>query len=211
MFNCSKFHRATCEASSHTSVNLRVLNCLSRQVVKAPSNCRYIALSYVWSQSPPGQSEADNSVDTAALQNVPKVIEDSIELALRLGYLYLWVDRYCIDQTNAEAKHDQIRQMDLVYAEARLTIIAAADGDALMIRSHQGLPGLRNSFREAQPALRVGDWTLLSTMAHPRDAVEKSKWITRGWTYQEGLLSRRRLLYTNDQVTYECNADSCSE
>lgn len=93
--------------------------------------------------------------------------------------------------------------MDQIYSQAQLTIIAAAPGD--------GLLGIRGSLRKPQPALMLGDWAILSTLRHPQISVEMSKWMTRGWTYQEGLISKRRLVFTEDQVFFECNGMSCTE
>ncbi|KAI8723103.1 NACHT domain-containing protein [Fusarium sp. LHS14.1] len=36
------------------------------------------------------------------------------------------------------------------------------------------------------------------------DFVKDSVWWTRGWTFQEGVLSRRRLIFTEHEVSYEC-------
>ena len=35
--------------------------------------------------------------------------------------------------------------------------------------------------------------------------------MTRGWTLQESILSRRRLVFTPDQIYFECNAMNCFE
>jgi hypothetical protein len=42
-------------------------------------------------------------------------------------------------------------------------------------------------------------------LRHGAVAVLKSKWATRGWTYQERILSKRRLIFTDEQVHCECN------
>ena len=42
-------------------------------------------------------------------------------------------------------------------------------------------------------------------------AINASKWSTRGWTYQEAVLSRRRLVFTEHQVYFECNVMNCYE
>jgi hypothetical protein len=36
-------------------------------------------------------------------------------------------------------------------------------------------------------------------MAHPHH-IASPKWSTRGWTYQEAVLSRRRLVFTEGQT-----------
>lgn len=96
--------------------------------------------------------------------------------------------------------------MDLIYANARLTIVAAAGENP-----DYGLPGVRGNFRKLQPSLKVGTDFMVSTLPHPSWSVRNSKWASRGWTYQEGLLSKRRLVFTNDQVLYECNGMHCTE
>jgi hypothetical protein len=96
--------------------------------------------------------------------------------------------------------------MDLVYARAHLTIIAAAGEDP-----DYGLPGLRGTLRSRQSHLKIGHHSLVSTLPSPKRAIKRSKWATRGWTYQECLLSKRRLFFTDEQVLYECDGMHCAE
>jgi antitoxin component of RelBE/YafQ-DinJ toxin-antitoxin module len=56
-----------------------------------------------------------------------------------------------------------------------------------------------------------GKTVLVSTMQDPRVAVGASTWVTRGWTYQEGVLSRRCLVFTNEQVYWECRGMAVNE
>jgi hypothetical protein len=84
------------------------------------------------------------------LQNAPKLIGDSIDATLRLKFRYLWIDRYCIDQSDDLSKDTQIGQMDLIYAHAQLTIIAEAGEDP-----KNGLPGVRVTMRSGLPQLRT--------------------------------------------------------
>ena len=99
-------------------------------------------------------------------------------LTLKLGWQYLWVDRYCIDQ-NDQKKHIHITQMDKIYSSAVITIIAAA-GDS----ASYGLPDVLSSIvRRAQPYVKVRGRLLASTMRSPKEIIRKSHWATRGWTY----------------------------
>lgn len=92
-----------------------------------------------------------------------------------------------------------IQQMDRVYANAFVTIIAASGKDA-----NAGLPGVSQVRRRQQPEVRVGDITLLALPVAHR-SLKDSKWVTRAWTYQEGYFSKRRLIFTNEQVLFLCN------
>ena len=205
---CSANHRKVCNATvASPTESLRVIDCQTRTIVKAPSECQYIAVSYVWGDSgssTPTTAKSQNAQPT--LQNAPKLIDDCIDVTLKLNFRYLWIDRYCIDLSDDAAKHVQIRQMDLIYALAQVTIIAIAGQGP-----DYGLPGVRGTLRSRQPQLKIGNHFLVSTLPSPKVAIKSSKWATRGWTYQEGLLSKRRLFFTNEQVFYECNGMHCTE
>ncbi|KAI1340516.1 heterokaryon incompatibility protein-domain-containing protein [Xylariaceae sp. FL0016] len=88
--------------------------------------------------------------------------------------------------------HEQIMHMDSVYQNAALTIIAAAGpGESY------GLPG--------------GDRFNLTSTIPSHNTILESPWASRGWTYQEAVLSTRRLVFTDEQLYFECNSMSCSE
>jgi hypothetical protein len=124
------------------------------------------------------------------------------EQAVLLG----WIGTICIDQSDEVEKLDQISQMDLVYANAHITIVAAAGKDA-----NYGLPGVGGTLRKHQPHLNFDCYSILSTLPNPVQLIRHSKWATRGWTYQECLLLKRRLIFTDDQVHFECSGLSCLE
>ncbi|KAH7131725.1 heterokaryon incompatibility protein-domain-containing protein [Dactylonectria estremocensis] len=170
------------------------------------------ALSYVWGVSPtddmPNFRKTNHKGDVILPPALPNTISDGIDVSKKLGFQHLWVDRYCIDQRDANVKHDQISQMNSIYHNASLTIIAAAGQNP-----NYGIPGVVSRRWNKQPAARIGcgDVELLSTMRHPHDTIRSSKWSTRAWTFQEGVLSRRRLVFTDDQAYFECNAMNCYE
>ncbi|OQV09030.1 hypothetical protein CLAIMM_13213 isoform 1 [Cladophialophora immunda] len=204
---CETTHGDACEARD-IPAGMKVIDVKSRVVVDAPDGCVYTALSYVW-----GSDGAANSGDTpdwaADLQSpqlIPNTILDAITVTRRLNIPYLWVDRYCIDQESPERKAEQIRQMSSIYGGASLTIIAAAGKDASF-----GLPGVGSTLRRVQPVARIGGIQVWYGMTPVDDVIAKSKWSTRGWTCQEALLSRRCLVFTEDQVYFECRSMRRSE
>lgn len=123
-----------------------------------------------------------------------------------IGFRYLWVDRYCISQIDEAEKHGQIAKMDQIYASAEVTIVAAA-GEG----PDYGLPGVSKTPRRTQPSAVVGKHYLVSSLRTPRDVVMSSKWASRAWTFQEAMLSRRVLFFTDDQVLFECASMHCQE
>lgn len=173
---------------------LRLIDCESRNVISAADKpYEYAALSYVWGDTPHDATATDGCIEY-----LPATIEDAILVALKFGLNYLWVDRYCIDQ-NSESKHDQIRQMDRIYQEAQITIIASAGNNPL-----HGLPGVGSANRNSQQEVRLGLYVLCTMPTEPTTEIQDSVWNSRAWTYQEGLLSRRRLVFTESQVFYQC-------
>jgi hypothetical protein len=193
-------HQATYQLTSLPRMqSFQVIDCKTKTVIKAPPQCSYVALSYVWGE----YSTTDRS---SSLSCAPKLILDSIEITQKLKSRYLWVDRYCINQSDTTEKHEQICQMDMIYASAQVTIIAAGSEDP-----SRGLHGVRGTLRIPRPTLRLGDHLIVSSPMDPFAYIQESKWSTRGWTYQKGLLSTCRLIFAEDQVRFECNSMHCSE
>lgn len=87
--SCNISHATSCHTSS--PVNFRgfqVIDCNARQVVVAPQDCKYVALSYVWG---PGNAF---TYQVKLPSRLPLTIEDGITVTLSLGFSYLWVDRF---------------------------------------------------------------------------------------------------------------------
>ena len=209
---CVQHHPKKCAVDTKERPDtLKVIDCRTKKIVEAPPNCSYIALSYVWGQRQSPivtwlKQPYENPGPTILSDDTtPSVVTDAMTVTVQLGWQYLWVDRYCIDQ-NDEAKHMQINQMDKVYSSAVITLIAAA-GDS----AWYGLPGVSTTLRRTQPHAMVRGRLLASTMRNPMETIGSSRWATRAWTYQEAALSKRRLVFTEEQVFFECKIMSCCE
>lgn len=174
----------------------RVIDCEQRRVLDAPDNCVFVALSYLWGPLP------ESAHQPLPAKQIP-TIEDAISTTLRLGFQYLWVDRYCIDQSSVMDRALQVKQMGQIYASAHLTIIAAVGTDPTY-----GLPGVsRPREHPGNRTEQVGPVTLVQLMTQTAQDVQSSTWATRGWTFQEGILSKRRLVFTEQAVLYICKQD----
>ncbi|KAK0741616.1 heterokaryon incompatibility protein-domain-containing protein [Apiosordaria backusii] len=197
---CQEQHDSECQNlhGQPPVTGLRVIDCHTRSVVSAPPGCRYVALSYVWGDPP-------NPDPTSPTRFAP-VVQDSITAALALGYEYLRVDKHCINQGDSGDKHEQVSQMNAIYAVADLTFIAASGNS-----EDDGLPGVGIKSRQPQEKIVVGDLTLTQGFCHLQPMLLKSKWATRAWTFQEGCLSRRSLFFTDQQVYFACNGMYCAE
>jgi hypothetical protein len=202
---CDKNHRTLCtKFDPRLPQGFRVIDCLTRRIVLWETVSRqksYIALSYVWGNH---VEDATASKDSP-LGALPATIEDAILLTTGLGYQYLWIDRYCISQDNRIERQLQIQNMNAIYEQSVVTIIAAAGDDP-----YYGLPGVSATPRRYQPHVKIGSRTLIST-PYMKNEILHSKWNSRGWTYQEGLLCRRGLVFTDTQIYFQCNSMHCLE
>jgi hypothetical protein len=166
-----------------------------------PKGSTYVALSYVWGRTG-SDGEAKDSGNLPVI--FPATIRDAITVTKILKYRYLWIDRYCIPQQNDKERHAQIRQMDQIYQNAELTIIAAAGSDV-----ESGLPGVGFAPRHILKAT-IGN-RICVALSDPRTLVKQSKWMSRAWTYQEAIFSRRKLFFTEEQIYFECRESNYEE
>ena len=188
---------------------VRMVDVVQMALVPASPDCRYVALSYVWGG--PGDAYwttkanmiARGSPDGLDNSILPATIADSIRLVQQLGERYLWIDALCIIQDSLEDKADQIYIMDLIYSRATFTICAAG-GDS----ARAGLPGLIAGSRTCQQHIEIIHGLHLALpLPSVAESVAQSTWNTRGWTFQELVLSRRRVIFTKDEVYFECIKD----
>jgi len=100
--------------------------------------------------------------------------------------------------------------MGAVYENAYITIIAASGNDA-----EAGLLRLTQypDVIEVPLVLRLPTHTieLIPCFGSLRSAIDATPWVHRGWTYQERLLSCRSVVFTKEQVFFDCGHMTCSE
>ncbi|KAH6867677.1 heterokaryon incompatibility protein-domain-containing protein [Thelonectria olida] len=224
---CIEHHKDTCERKRHlpheaanTSPlsdqwpqNLRVIDVNGLRVIPAPPNCRYIALSYVWDHVNKTrfiQATKASFRDICAPQglpesHLPQTVLDAIHICLQLDEQYLWVDSLCIIQDDPEDIARQISQMDKVYSLATATIVAASGTDP-----SSGIACLR-SRDPPQVECSVRGIRYIASEPPLSRVIEKTLWNTRGWTYQEFILSRRLIIFTSTQLFFVCAVDTAAE
>ena len=183
---------------------LKVVDCFSGNVVPYNGKTGYATLSYVCAQTYsdhiPLSALGKVTVKGAAKGSFPKVIDDAMEVTRALGLKYLWIDKYCINQDDADERSRQIMRMNLIYSASEFTIVAAGTDEPWY-----GLPGVSQTPRLSQPSARVSSGLLVSTLPRPGVELLQSRWATRGWTLQEGILSARRICFGPHQVYFECD------
>ena len=194
---------------------LRMIDVDQGCLVKMQEQCPYVTLSYVWGRDL--QFKCTNSLllslemKFGLLQHweqIPRTVQDAVNLVRLLGLRYLWVDSLCIVQDSQPDMQDQFPKMGQIYGNALLTIVAADGDDA-----NTGL------FNNSNTASRVGrqcvryskDLGLLICPPNLNTVLKETRWASRGWTFQEALLSKRLLVFVHQTVYFSCRSTTWSE
>lgn len=205
---CSHNHLGSCTSAENALHPLtKVIDCCTEKLVDLEPDQTYLALSYVWGE--PKINELESSLTMRASETsleFPQTVADAVKLTLKLGYSYLWVDRFCIPSDDDAERDIQIAQMDRIYAGAEATIIAAAGDDP-----HYGLPGVCQRTRSQQRYATINGQLHTVIPPDPSREIRTSKWNSRAWTYQESILSKRRIIFCERQVYFECPGMHCYE
>ncbi|KAF2025987.1 HET-domain-containing protein, partial [Setomelanomma holmii] len=111
---CKKHQECSCHTRKEPINGMRLIDCEQMAIVEARAS-PWVALSYMWGET-----------DTTPFPHLPDTITDAITVTKQLGYRYLRVDQYCIDQSNSAHRDSQLQKMDQIFMGAVLIIVAAA-------------------------------------------------------------------------------------
>ncbi|KAI9644823.1 hypothetical protein NHQ30_006850 [Ciborinia camelliae] len=213
--SCETHHAPDCSPQSwirEPRSPFRMIDVKRRCIVRAPSDCRYIALSYCWGV--PSETNRHLKLEDKTIvwlyrkgslsdnKNIPRTIRDAIDLVFDLGERYLWVDALCIKQDDQSDRNAQIPLMSKVYGSAVCTIVAGTGSNAWA-----GLNGAGNEPIPRSPkqyCAKVQGLNLITTQKHYQTWKHGTIWETRGWTFQEMVLSKRLMIFTDSQVFFQC-------
>ena len=210
---CEQLHQKKCTKYRRQfkhSIRLLDTSRLLIETFDPDSVPRYFTLSYVWGTKNYLRLE-DANLGEASSQGFSfgadfhPSVSDTIALMKGMKETYLWVDSLCIVQNSDSDKRAQIDQMDAIYANSYLTIVAAGNDQG-------GLAGITQPRAEID-SIRAGS---LIFVADPCSCSESNwfdnvAWSTRAWTLQEYILSHRKLIFTANQVYWECQCASWCE
>jgi hypothetical protein len=220
MQRCSQGHGEVCSSYTRKSAFSAarptwLLDTWLQCVTPAAGISSYLALSYVWGRNISFVATKNNiaqlqlpySLSVTRAPNIPRTIRDTMGLTELLRQRYLWVDTLCIVQDDEKAKHSEVANMAGIYANALVTIIAADGNDA-----ESGLHGLYGIsrprlFTQKSHAIGKGIRLIHRTdrdTSMNRHLPRSNRWRNRGWTFQEYHCSRKRILFHDDTVHWEC-------
>ncbi|KAF2431519.1 HET-domain-containing protein [Tothia fuscella] len=191
-------------------------------------NQQYAALSYVWgSNSEHDQPHfystrietLERGIAGITFNSLPLTIRDAVTVTRNLSIRYLWVDRLCIVQDDMDDKRKELGKMHEIYGFAYVTISAASAQHC------------DSGFLGAKVDLTVEEAKARLSYKHPENLIHRSvspeivnrqnsiilqrfkpgcgsktqlsePIMTRAWTMQEHLLSRKVLVFGSRQVRW---------
>jgi heterokaryon incompatibility protein (HET) len=227
--NCKKDHRSTCDSPEYLTMLSRprpqyFIDTMDRCLVLAESNTPYVALSYVWGQVDCLKTTSDivrqlQQPDALEKWNntgkIPKTVLDAMNLLSLINERYLWVDTLCIVQDDKPAMAQQLQMMASIFAHAELVIVAADGEDSEYgLRGIQELPDSIPRNLE-QTIIPFGKEKFVTRIFHKSNDryfdKQPKKYFRRGWTFQEYMYARRRLVFEKESVCCECRCSTMFE
>lgn len=173
----------------------------------------YIALSHCWGSNLETYKTTSTNLaqkNTAIYpQDLTPTFLDAIEITRDLGVRYIWIDALCIVQDSKEEWANESVKMGDIYQNAFLTISAshARDGfgGCFNDKSDIGLGETSITITTQNNSGPKSSIILTSSLpSRPPRVVENSPINSRGWVYQERILSPRIIHFTSTQAIWEC-------
>jgi hypothetical protein len=187
---------------------------------------RYAALSHCWGGNVPSRTLLSNLEDhiVSLPDNLPQTFKDAISVVRALEIKFLWIDSLCIIQDSMDDWRAESANMAHVYANAHITIAADAAADSfsgfLTAPSRQVPPQKSICYNDGQGVsshpgpgvIHVRKRGFLAEelpfhcWASPDKTSGRSKLSTRGWVFQERLLSPRTVHFSEHEMAWECRS-----
>ncbi|KAI1780759.1 HET-domain-containing protein [Hypoxylon cercidicola] len=183
----------------------------------------YVALSHCWGGKNPIKLSVSNYQsfrEGIDFLRINKTMQHAIQTVNGLGYSYLWIDSLCIIQegdNSDDFKKESIRMAD-VYSGAVCTIAATAartgDDGCFRERNPSCLQPLEIGVSSASPE-ESGDtghiYMRIDDVFDFERHIDNAPINTRGWVFQERVLSPRIVHFGHNMVFWECWQRSASE
>lgn len=226
---CRNSH-TKCDAKYAGALPSRVVQIIPRGSPQTPPRVRlhetgegeagtYITLSHCWGKNPiitTKTTNIDHYKKEIPWDELSKTFQEAIIFASLMGIESIWIDSLCIIQNSAEDWSAEAVKMASYYCNSEFTIAATASTD--------GAGGLYHSTPLVETAIEIEGFDPKTQsefrvgarrpLAHLHDALEdrtkivdRFPLLSRGWVYQERILSRRFLHFGPRELHWECHEE----
>ncbi|KAJ4315884.1 hypothetical protein N0V84_008153 [Fusarium piperis] len=192
-----------------------------RLIENPPKETPYAALSHRWTEGTLKvrllhDNHSERISSGFPLNKFPPMMRDVIYLLRKLGIMHVWIDCMCIIQDDREDWRREAATMASVYSNAELTVAATMAGQHLFTRRdgkeyvQAGIDDTDEASILLRRSLPHFTWQDMEYNWFEGDEFvdAEREWplLSRGWTYQEQLLSKRTLHFTRHEMIWECNS-----
>ncbi|KAF2434655.1 HET-domain-containing protein, partial [Tothia fuscella] len=190
-----------------TSLGLSTIRLVEGSILEEP----YVCLSHCWGTTPnPSKLLKANlngvKQDGIAIPSLPKTFADAVNFTRRIGFRYLWIDSLCIVQDDVEDWQIQSAQMASIYHNSTLTVAALhgkGHGDGLYSKS-QDQALLDMSSYDIPFSIYAIKCQGYECGHYDMERAYPGNLVSRGWVYQERILSPRVVYFGVNEVAWEC-------
>lgn len=167
---------------------------------------QYLTLSHCWGKVKPislTQQTLNGFRTDIPMSILSKTFRETLQVAVWLGYHYVWIDSLCILQDSVQDWGHEAALMGDIYRHSTCTIAATGARDG-----NDGLFFGRSALALIECPLFEGKGIRLY-------AINNSVWPNplsdRAWAVQERCLSSRTLNFGSDKISWACRRTECSE
>lgn len=187
---------------------------------------KYATLSYCWGEPEKALTTTPETMQqhmaSISFSELPSCLQDAVQVARKLKIRYLWIDALCIVQGDDGADFNkESALMFKIYNSAFVTIAAAwsTSSDTSFLKTRK-LNSVELSFQLSIHADISGTFCVslapecvpVRAEDHVFDADhESSTWNTRGWVWQEQVMSSRILIFGERMTHLRCPNRTYSE
>lgn len=221
MHTCSTSHAICASMTTQESITMptRVIDVGSGPNPKlvftnGKSAGRYVALSYCWGPPDPDTLKLTSKTMSSLTQGnadatrFTKTHQEAFHLVRLMDIQYIWIDALCIFQDDPKDWAAESRKLGDIYWGAYLTLVAGSSADA-----RSGF--LQNRTSKVQPCPIPFDSSQYSgepfLYATPFPSTDEGPTATRGWCYQEAMLSKRCVVIGVEQMSFRCPSGTTFE
>jgi len=140
---------------------------------------------------------------------LPQTLHDAIMWTRKLGEHYIWIDSMCILQDSKDDWDREASRMASIYGNATMALVSASSS------AYGGISDQRNPLRNSTACIPFQEGSVKSSIyllpnGQPRNTPVDPPTESRGWCYQEDVLSCRIVKLTQNSVLWQCVGDKNS-
>lgn len=169
----------------------------------------YAALSYCWGGIKPPMTTLLNRKgreSSISMSELPVIYRDAITLARALDITHLWIDALCIVQDDPQEYGQEASRMGQIFRNAYLVLLAAVSENLNQGFLHNRERHLWHDISQRNDNASVCR-EIREAIVHwmyNKNACDDLPVSQRGWCYQERLMARRCLIFTDIEAVWEC-------